>query len=179
MNCFLDTEFHEYGNQIDLISIGILKANGETLYLVNKDFNIGKAWKNDWLRKNVLRIIFDEALQGMDYDFTLQNFKLLIEGGAHSLSDIKEAVANFLHEPNIKLHGWYSAYDFVILCFLFGGLMKLPKNFPRYMIDLKPIVGNQEIPHFKNTKKHHALEDAKWNQKVFEWCMSPVGDTYG
>lgn len=39
--------------------------------------------------------------------------------------------------PNIDLYGYYSAYDHVALCWLFGKMIDLPKGFPMYTIDLK------------------------------------------
>ncbi len=71
MKYFLDTEFHEYklktysaeeADTIELISIGIVAEDGRGYYAVAKDFNISKAWSNQWLRDNVLINIHAELL---------------------------------------------------------------------------------------------------------------------
>jgi hypothetical protein len=36
---FFDTEFYENGETIEFISIGLVKENGDNLYLVNADFD--------------------------------------------------------------------------------------------------------------------------------------------
>ena len=87
MKYFLDTEFLE-GTQrkwfgetkptIDLISIGIVAEDGREYYAISKDFNLKEAWnrydwkqkkvsdgipgayKDYWIRENVLKLIYDE-----------------------------------------------------------------------------------------------------------------------
>lgn len=71
MKYFLDTEFHEYKrkvkflgitlkevNTIDLISIGIVSEDGRGFYAINRDFDIKSAWKDEWIRINVLYEIY-------------------------------------------------------------------------------------------------------------------------
>lgn len=74
MKYFFDTEFHEYPKQatvlgikvgkpvntIELISIGIVAGNGREYYAICKDFDLKAAWNNEWLRKNVLKDIYDD-----------------------------------------------------------------------------------------------------------------------
>lgn len=93
--------------------------------------------------------------------FTYKNFKKLIKKYGKSNKQIAFEVLNFVHgysdigdwigsldeyynmmfkstpkEP-ITLFGYYSAYDHVALCWLFGKMIDLPKGFPMYTIDLK------------------------------------------
>ncbi len=65
MNYYLDTEFHEYKKNkitdtIELISIGLVNDKGREYYAISKDFNVKRAWKNEWLRTNVLIPILKE-----------------------------------------------------------------------------------------------------------------------
>lgn len=63
MKYFLDTEFHEFHynlvghnypiNTIQLISIGIVREDGKELYAVSKDFDVKRAFANEWLVENV------------------------------------------------------------------------------------------------------------------------------
>jgi hypothetical protein len=52
MRYFLDTEFIEDGETIDLISIGLVAEDGRELYLVNQECRFERASK--WVEKNVL-----------------------------------------------------------------------------------------------------------------------------
>ena len=93
-------------------------------------------------------------------------------------------------------YGYYSAYDHVALCWLFGKMMDLPKGFPMYCRDLKQIMDektnkyyphtvlenrNQVLDHFKkmttypkqdSSKSHNAIEDARWNKQLFEFLTT-------
>lgn len=100
--------------------------------------------------------------------------------------------------PEIELYSYYSAYDHVALCWLFGKMIDLPKGFPMYTIDLKQTLdeyakefskmvcyssGNhtvwsidETIKHLKSTYKmpspkkgHHALEDARYNYELYKF----------
>lgn len=57
MDIFYDTEFHESGhrNPIDLISIGLVRDDGQKYYAILPDFSIPRAWDNEWIRENVLQ----------------------------------------------------------------------------------------------------------------------------
>lgn len=52
MKYFLDCEFIEDGKTIDLISIGLIKENGEEYYAINSDCDLSKA--SDWVKENVI-----------------------------------------------------------------------------------------------------------------------------
>ena len=57
----------------------------------------------------------------------------------------KETVENYeevKHLLNPQFYGYYSAYDHVALCWLFGKMIDLPKGFPMYTIDLKQEMDN-------------------------------------
>jgi len=43
-------------------------------------------------------------------------------------------------KSDINLYGYYSAYDHVVFCWLFGKMMNLPNGFPMYTRDLKQIL---------------------------------------
>jgi len=54
---------------------------------------------------------------------------------------LKEYELNFEKEyenyQNPVFYGYYSAYDFVVLCQLFDKMINLPNGFPKYTLDLK------------------------------------------
>lgn len=110
---FYDCEFDETPYGIKLISIGIVDENNNELYLINKDFN----WDlctNQWLIKNVKSKIISQP------DFYKVN-----------MAEIARRVLKFLNpslDTNLKLYGWYSAYDHVCFCQLFGKMINLPER---------------------------------------------------
>ena len=89
-----------------------------------------------------------------------------------------------------EFYGYYSDYDWVVFCWLFGKMIDLPKGFPMYCRDLKqhideilrrPVIGGsifgyKNIDDLKNdynypkqTNEHNALSDARWNKKLYEF----------
>lgn len=95
-----------------------------------------------------------------------------------------------------EFYGYYSAYDHVVLCWLFGKMIDLPKGFPMFTIDLKQMMDDRvkvfckdEIKstsfdsalkrlkerhkdYPKQTNEHHALSDAIWNKKLYHFLNS-------
>ncbi len=89
-------------------------------------------------------------------------------------------------------YGYYSAYDWVVFCWLFDKLMNLPTGFPWYCIDLKQeldriekeynsngsalIFNVKKLPNYpKQTDKHNALADAKWNKSFHKFLINIHG----
>lgn len=210
MKYFLDTEFLE-GTQkklfgetkpiIDLISIGIVCEDGREYYAISKDFNLKEAWnrfdwkqkkvsdgipgayKDYWIRENVLKPIWEELIEKerqyymemfkrinvwtkyIDndyYKFTYKEFKRLIKKYGKTNKQIAEEIVQFVDArwieegniskgfmypggtsieevktTNVQFYGYYSDYDWVVFCWLFGKMIDLPKGFPKYCIDLK------------------------------------------
>lgn len=87
-------------------------------------------------------------------------------------------------------YGYYSDYDWVVFCSLFGTMMDLPKGFPMYCIDLKQTLDEKAEKYSnarhvskdqilkelkssssypKQSNEHNALDDAKWNLALFNF----------
>lgn len=112
-----------------------------------------------WLRYNVLRPIFFQLwgdnrnlqhLHGVSQKFTYSNFKKIILLYGKSLERIKNEVVDFIdfgkpenmyeavsRSSDVNFYGYYSDYDWVAFCSMFGKMIDLPENFPKYMRDLK------------------------------------------
>jgi 3' exoribonuclease, RNase T-like len=186
---FIDTEFIENGITIELISIGIVCEDGREYYGINLDCDLSKA--NDWVKENViaqLPPVFEEPrenetlLQHFDRNHWKRKNVLVAEVafflGAERLDPITKEPAPFgnyyeLREdaPKPELWGYYSAYDHIVLCQLFGTMMDLPKGFPMYTMCLKQWckqLGDPELP-AQGKGLHNALEDAKWNRDVWHF----------
>jgi 3'-5' exoribonuclease Rv2179c-like domain len=159
---FLDTEFVEDGQSVDLISIGVITLSGRALYRCNADAKLGRA--NDWVRANVLPHL------PPDKDTTVWKKKAAI---ADELRAFVRA------EPKPQFWGYYSDYDWVAVCQLFGTMMDLPKWFPKYCMDLKQLsvmLGSPKHPP-QETGHHHALFDAQWNRDLYLALMATVAQS--
>lgn len=160
MRFYFDTEFLDDGRIIDLISIGIINADGETYYAVSADFDESTA--TDWLRKHVLNHIP----------------RLLRR---KPRTQIAQEVSDFLHGPGLwdkavapEIWGWYPAYDWVALCQLYGPMIARPPHFPKRPNDLKQLAESRPgivLPRQEGTK-HHPLEDAKWVKNAHETILN-------
>lgn len=139
MKYFLDTEFIEAPGHLDLISIGIVAEDGRTFYAESADV--------DWTRAS---------------QWVLDNVKPHLDAPALlSRSGIASAVSAFIgDDPAPEFWGYYCAYDWVALCWLYGTMMDLPKGWPYLCRDLRQALDE----HIKqpDDMPHHALSDAQW-----------------
>ena len=215
---FLGFRYGETKPTIDLISIGVVCEDGRTYYAVSSDFNLEEVWYRIqkttgseepltyWHRENILLPIYQEYVSGDNRNripFTIQGMKEVIKrhGKPNSViaEDIKEfcylyiwtqdfPVVNF--DP-ISFYGYYSSYDWVVFCQLYGIMMNLPKYFPWYIHDLKAEL-DTELKHWEDykaryrdpftlklvnkiaeiswypapNKEHHARYDAWWIKEL-------------
>lgn len=201
MKYFLDTEFIEgfhkplFGKKrhfIDLISIGIVAEDGREYYAVSNEFNIKDA--DQWVIDNVISNLPPKAKSFYDSP-TLRANRLLYKSNIEIAEDItmfvyptisqqfRKEKAEFLDRAKKygwvatqpEFYGYYSDYDWVLFCSLFGRMIDLPKGFPMYCIDLKQMMDERGLS--KEWKQencpdpegeHNALVDAKWNYKLFK-----------
>lgn len=113
------------------------------------------------------------------------SYKTKIEGGENTLYRNKDEA--------IEFYAYYADYDWVVFCWLFGKMMDLPNGFPMYCKDLKQEMDrkvrnagncideksfNYHLEYCKNlanfpkqdpSKSHNAIEDARWNKKLYEF----------
>lgn len=180
MKYFFDTEFHEYEvkplfrktiDKIELISIGIVSESNDTYYSICKDFDIKKAWENEWLRDNVLKSIFFDLhkinahmlnIHQTSKEFNLRNLKRIISFYGKSREQIAKEVKEYVYRINNNLHpdhvfnfdemikkypiefyAYYGNYDWVVFCWLFGRMIDLPKGFPMYQKDIKQMLDDK------------------------------------
>lgn len=159
MRYWYDTEFIEDGSTIDLISIGIVAEDGREYYAISTAFDASKA--SEWVKENVLA----HLPQRDESQFW------------ETRADIAFDLLDFCN-PELygkpELWGYYSAYDHVALCQIFGTMMNLPKGWPMYTRDIKQwcdTLGNPPLPE-QGKDEHHALADARWNRKAWEFLRN-------
>jgi hypothetical protein len=188
MKYFIDTEFIEDGKTIDLISIGIVCEDGRELYLGNKECNFSKA--SDWVINNVLipmgfvrmpkQAWIEGFMRPIDPIFWVSKRaileELLIFFAPNSITDDKRTATRAAEDDyaEVEIWGYYADYDWVVFCQLFGTMMDLPKGFPMYCRDIKQEcdrLGNPRLPE-QGDGEHNALEDARWNQKAYQFLCN-------
>jgi|SRR5690625_4231458 len=178
MEYFIDTEFIEKPGSIELISIGIVSNDGRELYAVSKDFNLQDAWADEWIRENVLKPIYHDFNRDKSRVFTLPSMWSVIREYGKSNKEIAAEIIDFIpSNTNPVFYGYYSAYDWVLFCWLFGRMIDLPKRFPMYCNDLKQImlgmgVTKKDEGYPVQENEHNALADAHWNKKLYEFILS-------
>lgn len=176
MRLFYDCEFLENGHYIDLLSIGMVRENGEELYLVVHDQGLmQRAANHDWLRENVLPSLPIRVIDDGPKRFGFPRYNAAYDDAhpdmrhVRSKPAIADAVRDFIQaDPDPQLWAWYGAYDHVALCQLFGRMIDLPKGIPMWTNDLKQEaqrLGNPRVPQ-QEAGQHNALADAQHNQVI-------------
>lgn len=157
MKYFFDTEFEDHeGWPTTLISIGVVDEMGNTYYAENKDWNPVTSTK--WLRENVApHLVGGTAAKSI----------------AQIVEDLKRMT---YHDPEVQFWAYYGAYDWVFMCAMFGGFFRLPPNWRKVVFELDQWMATWGIPRDRWPKQqsgeHHALNDALWNQEVYQWART-------
>lgn len=146
---FYDCEFIEDGRTIDLVSIGVVGEDGREFYAVSTEFDASKAGR--WVRRHVLP-------------------KLPAPGSPVWLDrqHLRDGLYRFLvPQPGVtpQLWAWVGAYDHVALCQLWGSMVDLPDDLPRYTNELHQYwvsCGRPPLPPVP-PDAHDALADARHN----------------
>jgi hypothetical protein len=179
MKYFLDTEFIETVGHIELISIGIVAEDGREYYAVHTEADLKNA--DQWVNDNVLAKMpeynkgYHDLRKGGGSDEKY---------GKKSIVDIRKELHFWCGQENnvvekCEFYGYFADYDWVVFCWIFGRMINLPKGFPMYCRDLKQMMDEKNNPTIKQhsnyptqEKEHNALEDARWNKKLYEFLQT-------
>tara|TARA_Y100000780_G_C13690927_1_gene419544 strand:+ start:1525 stop:1980 length:456 start_codon:yes stop_codon:yes gene_type:complete len=149
MRIFFDTEFIDNGSTIEPISIGIIREDGETYYAEFLETDKSKA--NPWVKENVIPFL---------------------TGPIKSRHDIKYEIIKFVG-PYPEFWAYYAAYDWVVMCQLFGRMIDVPLDWPNNCYDIVQL--QEEKNNFRSLpqegNQHNALDDAKWNKLTWEYLQ--------
>lgn len=171
VRCFVDTEFYEDGETIDLISIGAVRSDGGEFYAVNSDALLHRV--SPWVRENVLPHLPPYGDPAWMHRNTIATrFSAFM--GANIFEPRTPAVS--------ELWPYYADYDHVAICQMYGTMMGLPNHFPRYTLDLKQLswmLGNPKHPEQDKSGEHNALEDARYHKQLFEFLRTVPSGVWG
>lgn len=158
MRYWLDTEFIERPCTIDLISIGIVAENGQTIYGESSEVDWSQA--SPWVLENV-----KPHLWAPKYPYA---------SIAVPREELASRILAFIGpDDRPEFWGYYADYDWVAFCWLFGTMMELPKGWPMYCRDIKQWaddLDNPKLPKQASTE-HNALADAQWNREAWEFLQ--------
>jgi hypothetical protein len=158
---------------LELISIGIVDETGDDVFYAcnwGADLDLANAWVKQNVFPKLHRRPGYEELNSEEYD-----------GPWMMDYEIKERLLEYFRpseDDPIELWGYYSAYDHVLLCWLFGRMVDLPEGIPMYTMDIKQyahFLGDIQIP-LQINGEHNALEDAKWNREAYLWLRKEQND---
>lgn len=144
MRVFFDTEFIDSITTTQLVSLGAVREDGAEFYAEAKGV--------DWSRAD---------------RWVMLNVSPYLSGPQLELPDLRGAFYNFAASAT-EFWAWYGAYDWMLVCQLFGGFMQLPRMWPHYFHDLETLrlLRGGVLPK-QQGRLHHALEDARWNRKAY------------
>lgn len=205
MKYFIDFEFIEgfhkplFGKRrhfIDMISVGIVAEDGREYYALSSDYDYKDA--DNWVKENVIHKLYIKHVHGDERNsLTTKNFNKHL---GKPNERIKNEILRFVNTPNIfsgehmfsQFYGYYSDYDWVLFCSLFGRMIDLPEGFPMFCLDLKQefdskisdseirsIGYNRAVERLKSKKgypeqkdEHDCLADARWNMQLYKWLKT-------
>lgn len=152
---FLDTEFIEAPGYLDLISIGIVCEDGRELYAESSEVDWSKA--SQWVLENVKPHLGHVPSKGAYHSTTCMI-------GCPKADMAYEIRQHFIRDSAPEFWGYYSDYDWVLFCWLFGRMVDLPAGFPYLCRDLRQALDERGMTHIKqpDNAPHHALTDARW-----------------
>lgn len=159
MNYFVDTEFIQTGNFVDLISIGIVAADGREYYGQNRDCDLSRA--NPFVKEHVIPRLDEESWRWKE--------------------TLRDDVVAFVRGDEPTLWAYYGSYDWVAICgTLFGDMVNAPKGFPYRPYDVSQFAYHLNLR--KSLKKyvpepegsHNALVDARWTKEVYDWLVQQM-----
>jgi hypothetical protein len=163
---FYDCEFMELPGYLKLISIGVVgEQPGQEFYACNSDALPEFKRANSWVKNNViprLPPVQDRAWK--------------------TEKEIQEGLSAFLGYSELRpveLWSYFSDYDHVLLCWLFGRMVDLPDGMPMYTLDLKQLmyhigVAKEDIPIQKGEAAHDALKDARYHKELYDYLINRV-----
>jgi hypothetical protein len=139
---WFDTEFHDTGAVIHLISIGVVAEDGRTYYAVSADYD--RSMADDWLKENVLAKLGSVIPKSRN----AIHAELL---AFFSVGGVPDIWADFCE------------YDWIVLRQLFGTITQWPAGWPWICMDIEQLRIFRGAPKFPNDSiaQHNALDDAK------------------
>lgn len=172
---FLDSEFMEDGDAIELLSLGVVCEDGREFYAESADADWEHA--NQWVRDNVMpHLHISGTSQSIiagepDHLWGPKRGHPEVMGRAQIAGELLKFVNDGEHRP--AFWTYYGDYDWVVLCQLYGRMIDLPASWPKFALDVKQLaveLGDPRLPEHDGVE-HNALADARWTQAAWEFLQ--------
>lgn len=175
MKYWYDTEFHDDGKTIDLISIGIVAEDNREFYAVSADFDQHKLSENPWLVENVWPSLpvfrhpkSSRCACGIGH---IDREHPAVRPRAQIARAVEEFLTVGLYNGAVaQLWSWYESYDHVALAQLFGTMMQLPAGIPKRTNDIEQEAERLDIVGLLPEQpkgQHNALIDARYHRQLW------------
>lgn len=176
MDIYIDTEFFENGpcKPIELISIGMVSVDGREFYAERSTFDWQAVPHDHWIQGNVRpNLLYQKEVKNKISWLVIHMnpLKTHVLGG---YPEIASAIRGWLSQfQDVQFYGYFSSYDWVVFCQIFGRMVDLPEGMPKYCMDLKQMMTERGLSEEWKRKacpdpvgEHNALVDAKWNRSL-------------
>ncbi len=164
---FIDTEFNQNADPVELISIGLVTNTDREFYATISGSDDGC---DAWLLNNVIEV--------WEQDDIVKSNTVYHKG--INKYDLQKELQSFIGPNKFDAWGYYADYDWYLFTRLWGSFDKLPENFPHLCYDVKQFSEHrliqrvtQFVPEFK--PEHHALVDARWTKAAYEFVREYQG----
>lgn len=142
LRLWFDTEFHDDGFRLELISLGVVCSDGREYYAENAAYDRSRA--HPWLREHVLT--------------------QLRPGSERVPAQIAADLRALIGPARPEFWAYFGEYDWIVLRQLFGDLMAWPQGWPLSHMNLEQWrlhLGGPSLPPQAGAA-HNALHDARW-----------------
>jgi hypothetical protein len=159
---FLDTEFIDDGAGLEIISLALVAETSAEYYAIFAETDISRIMSHAWLRINVVpHLPITTGLHGWD---TAHPDYRHVKPRAQIAGEVLAFVAQL---PDPEIWAWYSPFDAVLLCRLYGPMSDLPAEIPAFTRDLMQEADRlgASLPE-QNAPVHHALSDARHDLRI-------------
>lgn len=150
MKVWFDTEFIDTGREIHLLSIGMIREDGQHYYAEQRETD--RSLCCEWVRKNVLPHMHGPVL---------------------ARSQIAHDVRQFVgFRP--EFWTYFGSYDWVLLCQLYGRMLDVPEHWPNFPMDVQQErvrLRVKDLPEMAGPA-HNALADAIWTKRAWEFLST-------
>lgn len=166
MRYFIDSEFLEDGATIMPISLALVAENNDDLYL-EFDFDEQRVrdFSDPFVRDNVL----PHLRWPVERRLSLEQARDAVEGWIIARERPMAKPRRAAGKP--EFWGYYAAYDWVLLCRLWGRMIDLPPWMPMHCLDVQQEWVRRGCDPALKPKQpsnaHDALVDAKWTKAFY------------
>lgn len=174
------TDYSEYNEKVYWIRENVLKPIFVELFIQDNDLNkeicLEQQNKNVienkmtfyWLQQLITK--YGKTNKQIAKEIQIFTANLSINGGYENENNVIAKVVELRNQYDpVEFYGYYSAYDHVVLCQLFGKMIDLPTGFPMYTIDLKQELDRMALIIQNNWK----VADGK-GLRSFEECLNRI-----